>query len=633
MRWTVLLLALPLAAQNALDVDLSGPWRVHGGDDPAFARPDFDDSQWRTVDLPLATRGPSGSFQEIPGIVASGDRTGFWLRRRVLLPAGTDPTRLAISIGAIKDGVEVWVNGRRIGGTGPFRVPEHAPLPQPFTFDIPEAAITPGEVQWIALRVWRGLFVHRRWRLEDQGPYALSYRGRAATAAAREQLRERIVQNLPGVGFAAVTLSIAVISALAWWSDRSRWDLLWFTLLALTGGGSIVLLVATLRPESRPFDHWGGSTFEALLSGLSVVAQGEFTMAILSLGRRWWWRAVLWAGFGLVMSVPFPPSGTARFYWGQMICGGATMAMVLVDWRSKRTQRIHWETWLVRLTILLLALATVENFAIRLLRVPNVVPTAFPVAGFSVDRQDLLWTLLSAIILAMLLRRQAADRREQQRLAGELEAARLVQQLLFAPESGATGAAAVDAVYEPAQEVGGDFYWKRVEPDGSVILAVGDVSGKGLKAAMLVSVAIGILRTERSASPAAILRTMNEGLAGHTGGGFVTCCCARFDPDGAVTLANAGHPSPYCDGREWEVEAGLPLGIAAGAEYGESVARGAWFTFVSDGVVEAENAKRELFGFERTREVSGRSAQEIADAAKAWGQNDDITVVTVRRNA
>lgn len=93
----------------------------------------------------------------------------------------------------------------------------------------------------------------------------------------------------------------------------------------------------------------------------------------------------------------------------------------------------------------------------------------------------------------------------------------------------------------------------------------------------------------------------------------------------------ARHPAPYVDGRELELEAGLPLGLMREVVYEETVVQGDRFTFVSDGVVEAENAQRELFGFERTREISGKSAREIADAAKAWGQTDDITVVTVRR--
>jgi serine phosphatase RsbU (regulator of sigma subunit) len=220
---------------------------------------------------------------------------------------------------------------------------------------------------------------------------------------------------------------------------------------------------------------------------------------------------------------------------------------------------------------------------------------------------------------------------ERQRLSGELASAAEVQSLLLTSLPAAANTYRIEPVYLPASEVGGDFYQVLVPEDGSYVVLVGDVSGKGLKAAMMVSATIGMLRRENSSSPAAILAGLNDGLAGHVGGGFVTCICARFGPDGSVTIANAGHPSPYCDGREVEVAAGLPLGVLAGVSYEESVVPGERFTFVSDGVVEAENAHRELFGFERTREISTKSAQEIADTAKAWGQNDDITVVTVRR--
>ncbi len=182
-------------------------------------------------------------------------------------------------------------------------------------------------------------------------------------------------------------------------------------------------------------------------------------------------------------------------------------------------------------------------------------------------------------------------------------------------------------------EAGGDFYFTRPEPGGGLLVVVGDVSGKGLKAAMLVAVALGAAGSTKATSPAAVLSTINQALLGRTGGGFVTACCARFDPDGTVTIANAGHPSPYCDGREVETEGGLPLGIAPEVAYEDAIVSGERFTFVSDGVVEAENAKRELFGFDRTREISTQSAAEIAETAKAWGQNDDITVVTVSRNA
>ena len=105
---------------------------------------------------------------------------------------------------------------------------------------------------------------------------------------------------------------------------------------------------------------------------------------------------------------------------------------------------------------------------------------------------------------------------------------------------------------------------------------------------------------------------------------------------GRVVLANAGNPAPYAAGVEVALDSGLPLGLDRDAEYPEHglvLQPGERLTFVSDGVVEAENSRRELFGFDRTREISTRSAREIAEAAKAWDQNDDITVVTVRRNA
>ena len=195
----------------------------------------------------------------------------------------------------------------------------------------------------------------------------------------------------------------------------------------------------------------------------------------------------------------------------------------------------------------------------------------------------------------------------------------------------------MDAVYLPASEVGGDFYQVLDLESGSRLVVVGDVSGKGLRAAMLVSVAVGALRAAQSDSPAEVLAVMNSALCGSSGGGFVTCCCVRVDPNGEAVIANAGHLPPYLAGREAETDPGLPLGVVRGAEYTETrvtlEANGEALVLFSDGVVEAENAQRELFGFDRTREIAGKSAQEIADAAKAWGQNDDITVVTVRRNA
>jgi phosphoserine phosphatase RsbU/P len=119
---------------------------------------------------------------------------------------------------------------------------------------------------------------------------------------------------------------------------------------------------------------------------------------------------------------------------------------------------------------------------------------------------------------------------------------------------------------------------------------------------------------------------------GKTGGGFITAGCARFFPDGRLLVANAGHLSPYLDGKELPVEPGLLLGIVADGTYGESTfaTSGRTVTWLSDGVLEAQSPSGELLGFERMAALTVKPAAEIADAAQRWGQEDDITVLTVR---
>ena len=150
---------------------------------------------------------------------------------------------------------------------------------------------------------------------------------------------------------------------------------------------------------------------------------------------------------------------------------------------------------------------------------------------------------------------------------------------------------------------------------------------------MTVAALAGALDNEFSRSPGEVLEHLNRALLLRKGEGFVTCCAALLERSGEVRIANAGHLSPYAGGVEVPVEAALPLGVVDGATYAETLSQideGEGLTFLSDGVVEAANSGGELFGFERTREISEKAANEIAEASKAWGQNDDITVVSVR---
>jgi serine phosphatase RsbU (regulator of sigma subunit) len=130
------------------------------------------------------------------------------------------------------------------------------------------------------------------------------------------------------------------------------------------------------------------------------------------------------------------------------------------------------------------------------------------------------------------------------------------------------------------------------------------------------------------------LHKINDRLVGRTGGGFTTALVAHIRPDGRMVIANAGHLPPYLDGRELYLPGALPLGLTADPVYESTwlqLGKGSRLTFYSDGVVEAQNQKGELFGFERGCELSTRKAGEIAAAAKAFGQRDDITVVTIER--
>ena len=253
--------------------------------------------------------------------------------------------------------------------------------------------------------------------------------------------------------------------------------------------------------------------------------------------------------------------------------------------------------------------------------------------GVSIPLGQIATFFSLGIITVLMLRRFLHSQREREQWKQEMEQARQVQSLLIPSTTPSTPGYAVESVYLPATRVGGDFFQIRPGEDGSLLIVVGDVSGKGLKAAMTVSAIVGALRGCTLQGPAEMLAYLNRILHGQIGG-FVTCCAAAISKDGKLTLANAGHPSPYRNGEELAVPGGLPLGIVAEGSYAETtyqLAPADRLTFVSDGVVEATNEKRELFGFARTQQISNQSATTIAETAQKFGQEDDITVVSVVR--
>jgi phosphoserine phosphatase RsbU/P len=246
---------------------------------------------------------------------------------------------------------------------------------------------------------------------------------------------------------------------------------------------------------------------------------------------------------------------------------------------------------------------------------------------------SLSYALFAIVMLVAMSARFRRVQRKSQAVQQELAAASAVQQLLLSSSAPSTSIYTLDTVYLPAGEVGGDFFHVVSDPgrDGSLLIVVGDVSGKGLQAALTVSTIIGALRGCREMRPSSVLAHLNRVLCGQIAG-FATCCAAYVESSGRVIIANAGNHAPYCSGEELPTLPGLPLGIVKDVIYEEtvhSVTPEDRLTFVSDGVVEAQNDDGELFGFERTRGVSARSAGAIAQAARDFGQNDDITVLTL----
>jgi len=262
----------------------------------------------------------------------------------------------------------------------------------------------------------------------------------------------------------------------------------------------------------------------------------------------------------------------------------------------------------------------------------------FHAGRFAFDFDDLSMFFFLISIGPVLLFRHRRITIDHERASAELDAAREIQQQLVPKSIPSLTGCHIEAAYLPAEEVGGDFYQIVSRSDGSVVLAVGDVSGKGLKAAMTGMLAIGALRTlaVEDLGPAEILMRLNSELFHASIGGFVTCFCGVLDASGNLRYANAGHVAPFCNGREIEGPGALPLGIDPNRGYVESTLAldpGDRLTLLSDGVVEAQSATGELFGFERTREISAQTAQSIAEQAQRFGQIDDITVLTLNRLA
>jgi len=248
--------------------------------------------------------------------------------------------------------------------------------------------------------------------------------------------------------------------------------------------------------------------------------------------------------------------------------------------------------------------------------------------GLDIDLRglsNLLFAIVMLIAMTFRLRRIQDRNREVEQ---EIAAARSIQQILIPDHLPSVPGLLIESAYLPAQEVGGDFFQILPIPNPanpekpSAFIVLGDVSGKGLKAAMTVSLIVGTLRTyaEFYSSPAELLAGVNRRLHGR-GDGFATCLALMVTPSGRVTVANAAHPNPYLNGKEIPTDPNLPLGVTLDVVYSEltlQLEANQSFTLVTDGVVEATSATtRELFGFDRIQAISAQPASPKQPAHSA----------------
>jgi hypothetical protein len=623
----------PVAAQVHGTMVLDGPWRFQIGDDPRWVDPGFDDSKWLTVSL-----DKSLSDQGIDSY------TGYaWYRLQVqpqqLLQFRNLPGNPGLDLLLTSDSVGqlgVYVNGAEAGHTRGMTDDPSMYASPPLTVHIsglgPDGSVVVAVRSWVGRDVAIGKGLLDKVELGTQDDIA----EKVAMAADRHWDQSVIADIIVSFLF----LFVAALGATLYLAQRHHSEYLWLALLCLTVPITGAIEIA-FGLELMPFSIfsvlilWAGRIFMAvtlefvlrftggehrnivrgvqisvlllpiislvhlqrIYEYLSVSAEVVFTALVSVLLFRAWRRGSNEAG---VMLLPFFLAATADSF------------DTVLDYAARQ----HW---------------IADRFATH----------RFHLGPIEFGTSTVSYTVFLGSLIAVILYRFVHVSQEEQRSAAEIEAARSVQALLIPTQLPSNRNFMLESAYLPVNGVGGDFFQVLPLKDDSLLIVVGDVSGKGLQAAMNASTLVGALRNELSHDPATVLNHLNRVLLGAASGvgagpnavaSFATCLCARVYTDGTMTIANAGHLSPYRDGREMVLTADLPLGVIANIRYEQAsfrLDRGDRLIFLSDGVVEATNAQGELFGFERTQQVSNEPARYIAQTAKRFGQADDITVVSL----
>jgi stage II sporulation SpoE-like protein len=637
----VLVSAVPALVAQSFDATsinqtatIDSGWLIHAGDAPTYAQPGFDDSQWTLFDTKAGLR--SNFPADSPSVV--------WYRLHVKV--APTQTGLALQVNSFSRAFEVYVNGSRLmdsGQVAPF-VPysSQATLIAPISDD----QISTGSIV-IALRVH---LTPSEWADTSPGISASSL-----TLGQEALLRQGFWLSMLG-GYAVdwtwavIVFAVSLLALMLYTAQRERIEYLWAFLLGIA---EVAAVLTGFVFSVHNFPLAGLIPIDLLeISTNFLLIFVYFGFVRERISRRVW---IYLAAANLLVALD------QIFYLLGRHSSSAILQPIVADIVSELIPLFFIPAVLIesirrgnreaRILLVALGLSTLYDYpryaAILLQQIPaakasasafqsrldnlHAGPLALPIGDLG---GILCWLSLAAI---MVLRSNRATR-QQVILEGQVAAAREVQQVILPEHTESVPGFTIESVYQPAQQVGGDFFQILPAEGGGMILVVGDVAGKGLPAAMLVSVLVGAIRgvAEYTEDPAELLSSLNERLVGRGSGGFSTALVARITANGAVTIANAGHLSPYLDGSEVELPGALPLGVMSGVTYETSqfnLAHGSRLTFYSDGVVEAQNQHGELFGFDRAKELSTQPAASIVEAAKQFGQEDDITVVTIEREA
>ncbi len=616
-------------------LSLNGPWRFQVGDDLEWGEPAFDDSKWSTVSLsePLTAQGIE-------------PYTGYaWYRMRI------QPQQLALFANAASNGdlqllisgnsvgqLDVFVNGVEAGHTRGMTAQPEMYLSPPFAAPLPAGNDRGPTV--IAIRSW-------------VGPPATASRGVLARVEldAQSDIADRLAVSVGSQWNERVTapvvvtflfLCVALLGAVLYWSQRHHSEYLWLVLLCLSVAASGTAEAAFgLGSLSSSRFHILAGVFGRVFMAVTL----EFVLRFTATPPRRLVRAVQ---VGVLLLPVLTMAGLEQLYQVLSVTAEVVFCALVCFLLFRAWRRGRQEAGIMLLPFFLAAIADSADTLIDYAASRHWLPDQFASHRFHLgpvafDTGAIAYVVFLASLVAVILFRFIRVSEIEQRSSAEISAARSVQALLIPTHLPSNKNFMLESAYLPVNGVGGDFFQVLPLKDDSLLIVVGDVSGKGLQAAMNSSTLVGALRNELSHDPATVLSHLNHVLLGAVSSPgavpeldaapcFATCLCARIYPDGLLTIANAGHLSPYRDGRELELPPGLPLGVIADSQYEQAtfqLNRGDRLVFLSDGVVEAMNSDGELFGFERTQQVSNEPARYIAQTAKRFGQTDDITVVSL----